>query len=179
MLRNLSQLRSYFNRASFEIVVNALITSRLDYCNSLFTGLPACSLSLLQSIQNYAARLIYKCNRRTPITPLLYELHWLPVTDRIKFKTLLITYKLVHQSTPAYLLSQIKFKSSRQLRNRDNLLLEEPRSHSARMGDRAFSIHAPQLWNSLPYHIRSSSSISSFKKSLKTHLFSSRYSSEF
>ena len=179
LLRNLSQLRSYFNRTSFEIIVNALITSRLDYCNSLFSGLPASSLSLLQSIQNYAVRLIFGCTRRTPITPLLSELHWLPISDRIKFKILLITYKLVHHSTPAYLLSQIRFKSSRLLRNHDNLLLEEPRSHSARMGDRAFSIHAPQLWNSLPYHIRNSSSISSFKKSLKTHLFSLRYSSEF
>ena len=178
LLRNLTHLRPYFNRASFEIIINSLITSRLDYCNSLFSGLPASSLSLLQSIQNYAARLICRRQRRTPITPILCELHWLPVSDRIKFKLLLTTYKLVHQSGPDYLLSQITFKPSRHLRNHDNLLLEVPRSKSARMGDRAFSTAAPQLWNSLPYRIRNSSSILTFKKSLKTHLFSSRYSSE-
>ena len=177
LLRNVSHLRSYFDRPSFEIIINSLITSKLDYCNSLFSRLPVNSISLLQSIQNYAARLILKRQRYTSITPLLIELHWLPISDRINFKTLLITYKLVHHSTPSYLASKIKLRSpTRPLRNHDNLLLEIPRSNSARMGDRAFSTCAPKLWNSLPFHIRNSPSVSIFKKSLKTHLFSLRFS---
>ena len=176
LLRNLSHIRSYFNRSSFESIINALITSKLDYCNSLFTALPAYSISLLQSIQNYAARLILRRRLRSHITPLLFDLHWLPVCDRVNFKTLLITYKIVNHSAPSYLLPQLKIKSNHlSLRNHDQLLFEIPRSHSVRMGDRAFSTYAPKLWNSLPFHIRSSPSVDSFKKSLKTYLFSSRY----
>ena len=176
LLRNLSHIRSYFNQSSFESIINALITSKLDYCNSLLTALPANSISLLQSIQNYAARLILRRRLRSHITPLLYELHWLPVCDRIDFKTLLITYKIINHSAPSYLLPQLQLKSNPlSLRHHDRLLFKIPRSHSVRMGDRAFSTHAPKLWNSLPFHIRNASSVDSFKKSLKTYFFSSRY----
>ena len=136
------------------------------------------NIRLLQSIQNYAARLVLKKGRYCHISPLLFDLHWLPVSDRISFKILLITYKVLKYSEPSYLLSQLKFKSNlRCLRTHDPLLLDIPRSRSSRMGDRSFSVHAPKLWNSLPFHIRNSPSTDSFKKSLKTYLFTNRYQS--
>ena len=145
-LKNLSHLRSYFNRSNFETLIHAFITSKLDYCNSLFTSLPATTIQLLKSIQNYSARLILHRGLYSHATPLLFELHWLPVEDRITFKTLLITYKVVHHSVPVYLVSQLKFKTNpRNLRHHDHLLLEIPRSHSARMGDRALFNCAPKL----------------------------------
>ena len=100
----------------------------------------------------------------------------MPVAKRIDFKTLLITYKAVHFSAPTYLASQLKFKTTvRDFRHYDNLLLEEPRSHSTKMGDRSFSIYAPKLWNQIPYNIRSSSSTDIFKNQLKTYMFSKRF----
>ena len=176
-LNNLRHIRSYFSRSNFESIIHAFITSKLDYCNSLFTNLPNTSIAKLQSIQNYAARLILRRGLYSHITPLLHELHWLPVCDRITFKVLLITFKVIHNSSPLYLLSQLRFKTNpRNLRHHDPLLLDIPRSRSARMGDRSFSTVAPKLWNPLPFHIRSAPSVTVFKSQLKEHLFTLRYS---
>ena len=178
-LKNLRHIRNYFNRTSFESIINAFITSKLDYCNSLFINLPASYIKQLQSIQDYAARLIFRRGLYSSVKPLLFDLHWLPVKDRITFKILLITYKIIHSSEPPYFLTQLKLKTpARTLRYQDNFILETPWfRNSARMGDCAFSIAAPKLWNPLPLNIRSAPSVDSFKSTLKKHLFSKRYQS--
>ena len=160
ILRNLRHIRHHFTKSGFEMLIHAFVTSRIDYCNSLFTNIPKNSIKVLQSIQNYAARLVSGSNLRNHITPVLEELHWLPVVDRIDFKVLLITYKVVHLGIPLYLVSQIKFKKpTRNLRYYDDLLLEEPRSYSSKMGDRSFQFYAPKLWNNIPFEIRSAVSV--------------------
>ena len=144
-LKNLRHIRSFFNRPNFESLMHAFITSRLDYCNSLFTNISQSTINQLQSIQNYAARLILRRGLYSHITPLLFELHWLPVSDHINFKILLITYKAVHYSSLLYLAFQLKFKPNpRNLRHHDPFP-EIPRSHSARMGDRTFPFVAPNI----------------------------------
>ncbi len=81
------------------------MTSRLDYCNSLYYGLPANQLNTLQRVQNAAARLICNVSRFDHITPTLKDLHWLPVKFRIDFKILLIVFKALHGLAPDYSLS--------------------------------------------------------------------------
>ena len=175
ILRNIRHIRHHFTKSGFETLIHAFVMSRIDYCNSLFVKLPKSSLKLLQSVQNFAARLVFRRSLYCHIKPLLSELHWLPVISRIDFKILLITYKVVHFSVPKYLSSILHFKNPPyNIRHHDDLMLEEPRSHSVRMADRAFSVRAPELWNSLPYEIRASSSICIFKKRLKTFLFDKR-----
>ena len=128
---------------------------KLDYCNSLFINLPSSSLNHLQCIQNFAARLLLRQSRYSHATPLLKHLHWLPVQDRVVFKLMLLTYKSINLKTPHYLKSLINLKSpSRPTRHIDDLQLDVIRSHSVRMGDCSYSIAAPPIWNSLPYHIR-------------------------
>ena len=95
-LYNIRRIRKYLSRQSCETLVNALVTSRLDYCNSLLYGLPSTLLSRLQRVQNSAARLINKVPRFSPSSPLLFNLHLLPVKHRTIFKILLITYKAIH-----------------------------------------------------------------------------------
>ena len=90
---------------SAEKLVHAFITSRLDYCNSLLFGLPHCALTKLQRVQNAAARVLYLAPRFCHITPILYELHWLPVTFRIEFKVIIITHKAIYGTAPNYLSS--------------------------------------------------------------------------
>src|SRR4029434_3666764 len=77
--------------------------SRLDYCNGLLTGLPACVVKPLQMIQNAAARLVFNQPKRAHVTPLLTELHWLPVAARITFKSLMLVYRVIAGSAPTYL----------------------------------------------------------------------------
>ncbi len=175
-LRNLRHVRSHFDKHSFQIIIHASITSRLDYCNSLLSGLPASSLRHLQLVQNYAARLILNRSKYCHITPLLHELHWLPITSRIKFKVLLFVYKSLHDLAPTYLSNLLQYyQPSRPLRSSDSKDLIIPRTNKVTMGDRAFSVIGPKLWNDLPSDLKNTSTINSFKKLLKTHLFAEYY----
>ena len=88
-LRNIGFIRKYLNRSSTEKLVYALISSRLDFGNSVLFNLPQTQLSVLQRLQNAAARIITLSKKHTHITPILRSLHWLQVKDRIIFKILL------------------------------------------------------------------------------------------
>ena len=114
--------------------------------------------------------------KRDHITPLLRDLHWLPVQQRIELKTLCITFKGLCCLAPSYLDELLTRRSAgRTLRSHSNgeIMLHQPIGRTAFYGDRAFSICAPRLWNSLPSHLRASQSLNGFKVMLKTYLFKS------
>ena len=166
-------------RESAEKIIHAFATSRLDYCNSLFFGLPDSQLDKLQRVQNACARLVCNSPHFSHCTPLLSELHWLPIyKQRIIFKTLLITYKAIHGKAPVYIQELLEMKSSSQtymyyrLRSsQDQTLLKYPSGKSKiTLGDRAFMYAAPKLWNNLPLFVRNSATVIEFKTRLKTHL---------
>ena len=106
------------------------------------------------------------------ITPVLKELHWLPVKQRIIFKILLFTYKAQNALVPQYISDfLVQYKPSRALRSSDKKLLQVPHFKLKTYGGRSFSYIAPFLWNQLPSAIRQAPSLATFKSSLKTHLF--------
>ena len=173
-LKNISRLRQYVNQEALKKLVHATITSNLDYCNSLLLGLPKQSISMLQRVQNSAARVITSANykQQESVTPLLKDLHWLPIDKRVEFKVLVIVYKCIHGLAPAYLEELLKIKvNTRDLRSSNRLELDPPFTRSALAYERAFSYAGPRLWNKLPCTIKESSSINVFKSNLKTHLF--------
>ena len=102
-LYNIRHIRKYLSRSSSETLIHAFITSRLDYCNSLLYGLPKYQLSKLQRVMNASARLVYCAPKSCHITPVLRELHWLPVCYRIEYKIILLTFKVLHGMAPDYL----------------------------------------------------------------------------
>ena len=148
------------------------MTSRLDFCNALLAGLPDSTVGKLQRCQNMAARVVTRTRKCDHITPVLMQLHWLPVVDRVHFKVLLQVYKALHGLAPNYLVDLIQlYRPSRALRSAtDGYTLQQPRTKTA-WGDRAFSRLGPVLWNGLPLYIRSAPSLTSFKSRLKTFLF--------
>ena len=87
---------------------NSMISSRLDYCNSLLYGISKYNVAKLQKIQNDLCRIVFRLNRTSHVTPFLQKLHWLPITYRILFKYNLITFKAIKFSQPIYLSSLIK-----------------------------------------------------------------------
>ena len=174
-LRNIGRLRKYLNRTASEQVVHAFVTSRLDMANSLLYGLPQEQLNRLQRIQNIAARVVTRSKKSCHITPILKDLHWLPVRYRIVYKILLIVYKAVNGISPLYISNLLSFYTpSRNLRSNEKLLLIEPKSKHS-WGDRSFVVAAPRLWNELPLSIRTSPSLEVFKKNLKTYLILQAY----
>ena len=118
---------------------------------------------------------IYRAHKLCHITPLLAELHWLPVRSRIHYKILLITFKILYGLSPKYLLDLISIQQplSYYLRRNDNgRLLERPSVKTKKtLGDRAFQVAAPFLWNKLPRSAREATSLESFKILIKTFLF--------
>lgn len=175
-LRRLAKVKPFLNRNSFETIIHAFISTQLDYCNSLYVGLPLTSISRLQMVQNAAARLLTGSRKQDHITPILRSLHWLPVRYRIDFKILLFVYKSLNNQAPKYLSNLISIHNpSRSLRSRDHHLLAVPRSRLKRRGDRAFAVVGPKLWNTLPLHVKSASTLAEFKSLLKTHFFSNAF----
>jgi hypothetical protein len=127
----------------------------------------------LQRLQNRAARLIFQVGRRTSASPLLRELHWLPVQQRIDFKVLVHVYNSVNGSGPTYLKDLIKKHVIRRsgLRSSYDLSRLAVPSTKRAYGDKAFSVLGPKLWNDLPHTLRDAPDVQSFKKLLKTHIF--------
>ena len=144
--------------------MHAFVTSRIDSCNALLFGLPNFLIQRLQHVLNSAARVIARSRKFDHITPLLIELHWLPVEQRIIFKILLFTFKLVNGSAPSYVSELLEaYVPMRMLRSSTQLLLLEPKFNLNTYGSHAFSVCAPRLWNSLPLEIRKCDSIDTFK----------------
>ena len=107
-LRNIGRIRKYLTAESSKSAVISLVTSRFDYCNGLLCGIPEELICKLQRVQNIAARVITLTKKHDHITPVLKELHWLPVRKRIEFKILLLAYKCLHGTAPSYLSEILK-----------------------------------------------------------------------
>ena len=177
-INNIYSIRKYLDPETLETLVHAFVSSRMDYCNSLLFGITKQNLKRLQRVQNRVARLclgIRKYDRISNMS-LLRTLHWLPVSFRIEFKLLLITFKCIHGLAPPYLSELIDVRSTgRTLRSSAGLLLDIPKSKTKTFGERAFSSSAPRLWNDLPLHLRSAESVATFKSNLKTYMFQNAF----
>ena len=105
-----------------EVVATAMVGSRLDYCNSLLAGTSVSNLSRLQLVQNTLASVVAQKSRFDHITPVLFELHWLPVRHRINFKIASITHTVLQTQQPSYLAALIpRYAPVRSLRSSSSL----------------------------------------------------------
>ena len=113
---------SFLSPDDLRILVQSIIVSRIDNCKSLLYGVLACNLNKLQKLQNACARMIYGKRKFEHVTPLLQELHWLPIRQRIVFKILLFVFKFFHNSLPIYLMDSL------QVSERGEVKLKVPRT---------------------------------------------------
>ncbi|KAF7248769.1 Transcription elongation factor A protein 2 [Varanus komodoensis] len=126
-LRLIHQLRPFLENDCLATVTHALVTSRLDFCNALYVGLPLKTVWILQLVQNRAARLLTGTGCCSHITPVLHQLHWLPIEVWAQFKVLVMTYKALNSLEPGYLKERLcPYMPSRPLRSATDALLREP-----------------------------------------------------
>ena len=141
-----------------------------------FMDAPTRSFTNCKMVQHNAARLIYR-KRKGHITPLLIELHWLPVEVRIDYKICLLVFKCQNQSAPSYLQDLVTSYAPRRenLRSATSHRMDTPIVKQQRGGERSFMYAAAKVWNKLPLHVKTSPTIETFKTSLKTYLFKDYY----
>ena len=109
-LHNIRRIRKYLTSDTAQTLIHALITARVDYCNSLLSGIPDIQIGRLQRLQNSAARLICGTPRYSHITPVLRALQWLPVPFRVVFKIAVITFKAIHGMAPGYVCDLVRIR---------------------------------------------------------------------
>ncbi len=133
-------IRPFLTEHAAQLLVQALVISRLDYCNALLAGLPSNTIKPLQMIQNAAARLVFNEPKRAHVTPLFVSLHWLPVAARIQFKTLMLAYRTTTGSAPSYFHSLLRiYIPSRSLRSASEQRLVVPSQRGSKSLSRTFS----------------------------------------
>ena len=145
-LRQLRQIRHSLPTATFQMLIVAIVHSRLDYGNAVLAGLPTYLLRRLQSVLIASARLIYRLGFRNHITDALISLHWLRVRERIEFKLATLTYKLLHNQAPSYLgplVRVVDVPGRRPLRSANTDCLMVPHVRLSSVGNRAFPVAAP------------------------------------
>ena len=149
----------------------ALVSSKLDYCNSLFHNMPVKDIARLQRVQNCLAKGVTWAPRFSRSIPILY---WLPIKFRIHFKICTITFRTINMlkdNQPAYLadlLVRPKFSKYPRSTNSNRFVVLRIKTDT---GSRAFSTSGPALWNDLPVSIRNIETIRTFRKLLKSLAF--------
>ncbi|KAJ8408913.1 hypothetical protein AAFF_G00247310 [Aldrovandia affinis] len=175
-LHKIRRIQHFLTQEATQLLVQTLLISRLDYCNSLLAGLPACAIKPLQLVQNAAARLVFNQPKFTHVTPLLSSLH--PIAARIRFKSLVLAFQVARGTAPPYLQSPITpYTPARPLRSASSGKLTAPSlrvpgSRSSR--SRLFSVLTPCWWNDLPQSVRTArDSKPTFSDSTTTELCTS------
>ncbi len=165
---NTRKTRPFLTQHAPQLLVQAFVLSRLDYCNAFLAGLLSCTIKPLQMIQNAAAGLVFSEPKRAHVTPLFISLHWLPVAACIKFK--MVAYRTATGSAPSYFHSLLRiYIPSRSLRSASERRFVVPSQRGTKSLSRTFSFTVPVWWNELPTLIQNTESI--FKRHLKTQLF--------
>ena len=170
-LRQMKSVKSSLTREAVHSLMQAFVYCKLDYCNSALAGL---AKVYLQSVQNMAARMVSGVRGSERITPVLEDLHWLPVSQRVVFKTAVMVWKCVHGVAPAYLsdlcVPTTAISGRQHLRSAVTSTLLVPHAQTA-TGQRSFAVNGPATWNLLPPALQSPDlSESTFKR--HWHLFS-------
>ena len=167
LLRNLGRVRNLISVKDTETLVHAVISSRLDHCNSILINISKSNLFKLQKVQNAAARLVVRGKKRQSMSGVLHDLHWLRVESRIIFKLLLIVHKCIRGQCSSNL--NIQYKSHCCRPQEEMMLATKPMN--SKYGRRTFDYVAPRLWNALPTHVRCEEDVDRFKTMVKTILF--------
>ena len=169
------KIKDCLNFSNTKLLEHSLVTSRLDYANGLLHNAPIGVIEKLDRVQRSFAHVVCRLHKyqRISITEVLHDLHWLSVASRIKYKLLIVTFKALRTGTPGYLsdllVKQTITRSTRSQSTDDPDRLVVPLYCDERSASTSYSVAAPKLWNTLPANIRSSKSLDTFKKHLKTH----------
>ena len=170
-LRALRHIRASLPDDVARTVACSIVSSRTDYCNSLYYGVSVTNLQMLQRVQNDAARVILGLQKFDHITCGLLQFALVTRKYRINYKTASLTFKIIHTRQPKYLSDIIRvYEPPRVLRWASHLFLSAYKSNTV-ISFRAFKHCSREIWNWLPVSLRDGDCFSAFRSGLKTHFF--------
>lgn len=162
LMRDVRRIKQYLSKKDLERIINAIVSHRLYYCNSIYVGISKKNLHKLQRCQKAAARLIADKSKRDNIN-ILEVVHWMSIEAGIVYKIILFVFKILNgQCSNSF---NITYKNN-SLRSGSGLLLNTP-NFKTKYGVRIFEYSSTRYWNALPDNIKTINCIEKFKKELK------------
>lgn len=169
-LCQINRVKNSFDSDTLSLIITALVINKLLYCSTVWSNTSSSNLKKLQSVQNFACRIITKTRKFDHITPALRQLNWLPIEQLLLFRDTIMAYKCVNNLAPSYL-SKLFCKRT-ELHDhpmRDKDLLNIPLYKTA-SGQRTFRYRATKIWNDLETNFKHIVTLNDFKKKLKSHM---------
>ena len=171
-IRALRHLRTSLTTEASKTIAAAIVGSRLDFWNSLLAGTSVSNLTRLKRAQNTFARVVAQKPRFCHTTPILSDLHWLPVRHRISFKIATVAFRVPQSQQPSYYsISHRRYVPARPLRSSSYLSICIPPRKTTIAASKSFSSVAPNIWIALPNHLSPIPTFPAFRRTLKHHLF--------
>ena len=170
----MAHVQHLLNEEATKTVIQAIVLSKIDYCNIIYQGAPAYAIEKLQQIHNMGCRIVKRSGKHDHITPQLTDLHWLKINECIIYNCVLM-YKCIKGMAPEYLSEVIIKDHGHSLRSTTLNNLQTIRCNTALEHNSAFSSTGPRLWNMLPYDIKCSNDFEMFKTKFQTFLFKVSY----
>ena len=175
-LKDILRIRPSLNTKTAQVIMQALVLSKIDYCNVLLNGSPEYQIDKVQRIQNMACRVVCQLRKFDHITLPMSQLHWLKVHERIKYKTALFMFKCINNQAPEYLMDIIPRKQHcRTLQLSTSNYIPPKFTRNSQVRNSAFACIGPRVWNGLPSAITNIGDMDMFKKELKMHLYTVSY----
>ena len=169
---NIRRIRSKLDRDTTKNIIQALVMSKLDYCNSLLLGLADYQLNKIQQIQNMACRIVCNLQKFDHVTSSRQDLHWLKIPYQIQFKIACIMFKCINGQAPKYLTYLLPGKQkTQQLCSSTSDIYPSILHRSTLAYNASFPAAGLRLWNSLPKNIRTSTISRSVQIKLKNTPF--------
>ena len=170
-LCQINRVKYLFDSKSLENVIHTLVFSPLFYCSPVWSSTSKKNVSKLQSVQNFAARVVTGSRKFEHITPVLRDLNWLPVSSMLKYTVGTLTFKCLKGLAPRYLCSRFVTRATVHDRNTRNKNKLDIPGYKSAAGQRSFLYRSVTMWNSLPTAITDCNSLEMFKRKLKDYLF--------
>lgn len=172
----ISRNRYFLTVGATRLLVESLVLSRLSYCSAVWGGIGQTQITRLQRVVNFGARVIFNKKKHEPVTPLLKELRWLSVQNRLLLDTATFMFKVAHGLVPetiTSLFTRVSTISERHTRQVNDFYVPRARTED---GKRALSYRGAKVWNSVPTNLKCCSNPKTFRKSYRLVLLDIQYS---
>ena len=171
-LAQINRIKYSFDKQSLIIFINSLVFSKLFYCSCVWSNTSQTNLKMLQTVQNFACRIVSGRRKYDHVSPILKDLRWLLVKEHLYYRDAVTSFSCLTGCAPGYLSTQfIRRCDVTNRRTRSSRMLNTPRFRTA-SGQRTFYYRAVTLWNSLSNDLKLCESVKVFKRRLRSHLLS-------